>query len=105
MLQVHGTYPFDGGRWWRVRELEPEEAMKMAGCDQETRDRWPDRYPWLNKGYIILGELGQSTPTGGGFGLHMAELMTDGEVGGPLPPGTQAVYIHDGSFSLIQVRD
>ena len=100
MIQAHGTYPFDGNRWRKVKALEPAEGMQLVGIDAKTAAMFPKHYPWINKGYVILGA---SPIKGNGLMLAFAELMTDGEVGmAGIAKGAQAVYIHDGHFSLIE---
>lgn len=97
---VHGSYPFDSGpRWRRVRGLTVEEAAELTGAPMRSPQRGStDIYLWLNKGYIILG--------GNGVGLSAVQVAALEEIFNrtekPYPLGTQAVYLHDGKYSLIE---
>lgn len=103
MMNAHGTYPFDGDRWRKVQNLFPYEAMKLAGVPEEEMALFPKQYPWINKGYIILGA--PPSPANNLF-LACMEQVTEGEVGMKnVAPGSQAVYIHDGSFMLIERKE
>jgi hypothetical protein len=100
-MPVHGTYPFDSGRWRNVRELSVEEAMTLAKTPPENMLEWPRNYPWINKGFIVLDlEL----PKVGDMDLAMLELLIPEAAVQPggIPIGAQAVYLHDGKLSLIQ---
>ncbi len=110
-VRVHGTYPFDGDRWKKVRSLTWQEAAKLAKIPEavikNTSDS-PDfsnigkttKYLWLNKGYILLEPPHEGLTT---IQAAMMEQTAEGELGLPLKKGTQAVYLHDGKYSLIEV--
>jgi hypothetical protein len=147
-VKIHGTYPFDGGRWTRLREVGPLEAAELAklpeefvtrafvsftaslpeaerhricakakcACVYHAQDGIPCRhdvdlalrnedlgylriYLWLNKGYILINAKKEGV---GGLTAALLEGQS-GEFGLPLKPGTQAVYLHDGRYSLIEV--
>lgn len=104
-IRIHGTYPFDGEpcRWKHLKNITFEEACELTQVPQATREMWPKNYPWLNKGYVVLGapKNGPSLTT---TQAALLESPTDGELGLKLwPVGVQAVYLHDGHFSLIQL--
>lgn len=104
-FRVHGTYPYDKGKgnWIKVIELSWVQAADLVGIDPNSVEapRWccsmcgqPSSedtaenrsvYLWLNKGYIIP-EMAKST--------EPFEVV----------PGMYAVYLHDGSYSLIVRR-
>jgi len=97
---VHGTYPYDSRSTWRkVKQITVEEASKLTGVPmKEPQKGSEDIYLWLNKGYIILGA--------GGPGLSALQVAALEEMFGlgekAYPLGVQAVYLHDGQYSLIQ---
>ncbi len=100
-VKVHGTYPYDDygpgytSCWRKVRAIAHEEAAKLTGL--EVAD---DGYLWLNKGYIVLGATDQGiTGTGASFIENRAKFSKR------IPPGTQAVYLADGNYSIIERTD
>lgn len=99
MLNINGTYPFDGGRWRRVKSLSPQEAFELLSVPEEIKKLWPRQYPFINKGYVILGgNLPSVSSTQAAFlELGFGALNLKG-----LPSGVQAVYLHDGDFMLIE---
>ena len=98
-VEVSGTYPYDSRRWRKLRELTLEEAAKLTSlpitAEQLELDlkyqagiiTFPRVYLWLNKGYVVLDK---SAPK--------RRFMEPENY----PPGTQAVYLHDGKYSLIE---
>lgn len=103
-LEVAGTYPFDSRRWRKVASLTPEGAAEMLGVELTAEEKHAAEEKrlclFLNKGYVLL-DMKVATPSP--LFLAFLEQLTDGEVGPKLPPGTRAVYLHDGSYSLIEV--
>lgn len=104
MLKVHGTYPFDehdanwNPAWRRIRFLKPEEAAKLlkyVGTE-------PLVNVFLNKGFIVLN-LEKTT---GDDGISPIQAAVGEMMGGALTPniepGMNAIYNHDGQFSLIK---
>ena len=102
--KIPGTYPFDeydadyNPAWKQVRDLTLEEARELAGIFHESEDG----YLWMNKGFIVLG-LEQKT---GDDGVTTIQAAFGEMMGGVLSPnidvGMLAVYLHDGSYSLIE---
>lgn len=73
----------------------------MVGVPADLASRFPGQYPWINKGYIIVGAA--LLKGGSGLATVFLEMVTEGEVGPQkLSKGAQAVYIHDGRFLLIE---
>jgi hypothetical protein len=130
-IKVHGTYPFDGGGWKRVRPLTIEEVVEMVDvssivrrdpgtcglCEGEKKlptideqayytctrcegSGKQDEYLWLNKGYVVLN-LPEETPALTATQAGMMELLAPPQLKG-LQRGMQAVYLHDGKYSLIE---
>ena len=103
-MRIHGTYPYDSSmeRWAHLKDISPEEAFELTQVPAEARERFPKYYPWINKGYIVLGASSDDpslTALQAGF-LEGAS----GELGTKnWPIGVQAVYLHDGKFSLIKL--
>ena len=107
LMLVHGTYPYDNtkNRWTHVRSLEPDEAMDMVGVPEDIRKNWPRNGPWINKGYILLGADALNIRGLDDASVIIGELLHPDDEVSPfqaLPKGQQAVYLHDGQFSLIQ---
>jgi hypothetical protein len=104
-IRIHGTYPFDGekSRWIHVKNISFEEACELTRVPEATRAMWPSGYPWLNKGYVVLG-----APKDGPALTSLQAGMLEGAYGElglkNWPDGVQAVYLHDGKFSVIQLR-
>ena len=115
-LKVHGTYPFDRKGWvtlkggWDQPPFELKSAMELLGVRPEELDKRQvedlaqgrDVYLFLNKGYVLL--VAQEDAVGlDGLAAGLAEMF--GTLGPrTLPVGTQAVYLHDGKYSLIEYR-
>lgn len=101
-LKVHGTYPFDGPGWKRVRQLTPEEAGRLLGFSEDDINKEmgsEDPCFILNKGFRILeGDAPEAPP------LLAAALDIAGmpNTGSRIPVGTQAVYNHDCKYRLIE---
>lgn len=107
-MKIHGTYPYDSFKWSHVRDITREEAAKLVNAPQELIDdregdkRYP-RYLWMNKGYIVLNQPHmESARTEPGLVYALLEsVMTDMEPKG-IPVGSEAVYLHDGNYSIIK---
>lgn len=102
-VTIHGTYPYDdeSQRWRQVRVLSVEEASQLTGVPMERAERNLRNngvYLWLNKGYIVLGAKYK------GISALSAGLLEafGGGCNRAWPVGTQAVYLHDGFYSLIE---
>ncbi len=105
-VKIHGTYPYDdfgeGYKpcWKRLRELSLEEAATLtktplaAACGEEG-----DVYLWLNKGYIVLGVGEQLSKLTSGCVARVEGFF---RFSWRIPAGAQAVYLHDGKYSLIE---
>jgi hypothetical protein len=121
-VRCHGTYPLDGGNWTIVRGLTVPEVAKLLGLTEPlgkeflprdpaeyndfefSNSCWdcgPDRYLFLNKGYVILGDRAPKSPPSE-LSLAVMEQLISGEVGPAVESGTEAVYVHDGRYMLIQ---
>ena len=116
-LKVHGTYPFDRKGWvtlkggWDQPPFELRDAMELLGVTPEqlykrqVEDIALGRYVYLflNKGYVLLGN--QEDVLGlDGLGASLAGSW-DQRSRTSLPVvGTQAVYLHDGRYSLIEYQ-
>lgn len=106
---IHGTYPFDQhGAWRTIRKLRVDEVVELIGIKPEERKNEPcycegtgknDEYFWLNKGFIVLGF--EAPLAGDELSCAMIELFDTPRVKG-IKPGMQAVYLHDGKYSLIE---
>lgn len=98
MINAHGSYPTYNG-WNVVRnDLEPAEAMKMAGCSEEIIKDFPRHDPWVNKGFIIIGAaLSEISAL-----LLAVKESFDGCGKVNCPKGTRAIYYTNGSFCLIE---
>lgn len=107
-IEVHGSYPFDSGRWVRVSNLKPLEAAKLLGVleqltpEDKKKAKSENLYLFLNKGYVVLDK--PEMPPFSSLLLVLIENTTGGEVGFNLPVGTRAIYLHDGRYSLIELR-
>jgi hypothetical protein len=110
-LAVDGTYPYDSHEKWRhVRDLTLVEAAKLVGVEVAVAEveehecaRWGTCFLWLNKGFVLLGKEPRPEKASESFALAMAEMFA---VCGPerkgIKVGDQAVYLHDGLYSLIE---
>lgn len=115
-IRIHGTYPHDSGRWQHVRNLTVEEAAELLMIELDEHEleaaarerepvrrgepvRWPNVYLWLNKGFVVLGAPDRTGLTELQAGMLEAAL---GPVDRSWPVGVQAVYLHDGRYSLIE---
>jgi len=103
-MKIHGTNPFDeydaeyNPAWKRVRDLTLAEAKEMSGHNLECTDG----YLWLNKGFVILGleqKIGDDgiTTIQAAFGEQMGGVLSPN-----VEPGMLAIYLHDGSYFLIE---
>lgn len=101
-VHIHGTYPFDDRtqRWDSIRDLTAEEAAVITGASLEklTKDAFGGVYLWLNKGYVVIGS---AEPGINGLIAGMLEERL-GSARRSWPVGTQAVYLADGLYMLIE---
>ena len=104
-VKIHGTYPLDTGDWVHEAYLPIEEVIDLLNLPWEPFKHNPygAGYLWLNKGYVVLGMPPEQGLTSAEAGF--LEVGRDLEHEG-VPMGAYAVYLHDGTYSLIQkVRD
>jgi hypothetical protein len=103
--RVHGTYPRDRQKdasgnlyvWLTVCRLKPLEAARVLGFDvkgftlDEKREvKAENWYPFLNKGFIALGDGGRLT------------TESQAQARESLAYGVCAIYLHDGHFSIVK---
>lgn len=116
-IRIHGTYPFDTwGKWKTVRHdlslLEVSQLLNIEVTkeeidkhDAEEKDHaYHSIYLWLNKGFVLLKKM----PAEAGAGQDQLLVVACMELLGGSPSvngievGDQAIYLHDGSYSLIE---
>lgn len=112
LLSVDGTYPYDHyGKWRQVRNHLPlQEAAQLVGAqvtaeeiEEHETSRWGSCYLWLNKGFIVIGRREPTKASAGeSMNLAMMEMLGSGPERKGIKVGDQAVYLHDGTYSLIE---
>jgi len=102
--RIHGTYPFDdygadyANCWVRLRDLSVAKAAALTGVPLPPVVEEGQTYLWLNKGYILLTGTREE-----GLTPLQASLVEDtARFSRRVAPGAQAVYLHDGKYSLIE---
>jgi hypothetical protein len=98
LMKVHGTYPFDmHDKWNSLGRISHEEAAKLVNAPEEVRQQ---QYMWLNKGFIVLG-----LPQDEGRTVIIEDMYFNVEHQ-RIKKGMQAVYLHDGNYTLLErVKD
>lgn len=113
-VKIHGTYPHDAfGKWRTVEQyLSLARVAKLVGVEvteeeiekHDNGDGWSDSvYLWLNKGFVLIGKpkvngVGEE----GYLGVACMEMLGSSPAVKDIEVGDQAVYLHDGSYSLIE---
>jgi hypothetical protein len=103
--KVHGTYASDRLKdkdgneyvWRRISTLKPLEAARRLGfnvkeftVEEKRKVKQGDFHPFINKGFIALGEKDVLTP------------QSQNQDRDSLPYGTRAIYLHDGQFAVVE---
>lgn len=108
LMPVHGTYPHDTGKWKTVRNLTLQEAADLVGTTvtpEEVEDHesstFGSVYFWINKGFVVIGRSELQGAPSNSLGLACMEMFCTPEHK-DIQVGDQAVYIHDGSYTLIE---
>ena len=97
---AHGSYPFDSSpcRWKKVQDIGADEAAALLHL---TEEQVGNANLWINHGYILLNPA-EDQPELDAMSAFLLEMVSSGEVGVSLPVGTQAIYLSDGTYSLIE---
>jgi hypothetical protein len=114
-IKIHGTYPFDAfGKWTTVkRNLPLHEVAGLLGIEVSKEDlekhdggrKYLDGvYLWLNKGFVLLKDMPEEAGVGedGYLGVACMEMLGGSPSVKDIQVGDQAIYLHDGSYSLIK---
>lgn len=112
-MKIHGTYPHDEwGKWETIeRGVSLRRVAKLVGAevtDEEVErhdngDGWSDAvYLWLNKGFVLIDSDVNGMRGEGNLALACAELLGGSIRAKGIKKGDRAVYLHDGSYSIIE---
>ena len=105
-IRIHGTYPYDGGKWGANEQISLEKVADLLGVEvtpeQIRKSEQGDEYLWLNKGFVLVDRPDLTAIEGpGNLQLAcMAMLGGSPEIKG-IKSGDRAVYLHDGTYYLI----